>query len=361
MDIPYIAVIDPDTAALCGIIDVYQSLITHERLNDIGDWKLALPATSETIDMLRVGRMISVPGYWGLIDDVLISQTDDGSDVMTVSGTDLGGLLAQRLALPADGAEYGLYSGDAASVMAAIVYDNAIDAGLVRSYPQLQLGVVDGSGAIIDWQTRYELVSDTLHDIACAYGLSWRVRYKDGYMLLDIRTTADHSAESDAPVVYSPDYDNVSGQNYTHSLASSANVALAAGAGDGAEREVCWVGNTQAAGLRRREVYLALKKYVSLADDAQAQLEDKYAETCAFEGSLLAAGPYTYGTHWQLGDLITVQHLAWGVSMDVRVTEIEHVYEGDTVQLVATFGEGAITLVDAIKRTIAPAQDDMRR
>lgn len=361
MEMPYVGVIDPKTGALCGIIDVYTSLVTRSRLNDVGDWELNLPATPDVINLLRVGRMVTVPGYWGMIDEIEISQTDDGTDEMVVSGTDLNGLMALRLALPEDGAEYALYSGDAASVMCAIVEDNAINAGAIRSYPQLHIGAVDGSGAIIERQTRYELVSAALHDIATANGLAWRIRYADGDMLLDIRFAQDHSASSDSPVIYSPEYDNISSQSYTHSLAGSANVALAAGAGTGAEREVCWVGDVQAAGLERRETYLALKKYTSLEDDATAQLLDKYAEACAFEGSLLAAGPYQYGVDWQLGDMITVQHLGWGVSMDVVVTEMERAYEGDTIQQVATFGEGRITLVDVLKRAIAPVDEDLRR
>ena len=361
MDIPYIAVIDPDTAALCGIIDVYQSLVTRETLNDVGDWELTLPATDAAIDVLRVGRMINVQGFSGLIEEISISQTDDGADIMTACGSDLGGLLSARLTLPDAGQEYAEYSGEPAAVMASIVADNCIDAAPARNYPQLMIGAVDETGETITWQTRYEVVSDVLRDIANAHGLTWRIRYVSGDMLLDIRRAQDHSASSDSPVIYSPEYDNVTGQSYTHSVAGSANVALAAGSGTGAEREVCWVGGGQLSGLARRETYLALKSYTSLADDAAAQLSARYSPALAFEGSLLEAGPFQYGVHWQLGDTITVQHLAWGVSMDVKVNEIEHVYEGDTVQLVATFGEGAITLVDAIKRTIAPAQDDMRR
>lgn len=291
----------------------------------------------------------------------VLTVTGYGSTRRTTAYVDGAPTLDESAVLPGAGQEYAEYSGDPAAVMVSIVADNCIDAEPARNYPQLMIGVVENSGEAITWQTRYEVVSDVLRDIAGAHVLTWRIRYDSGDMLLDIRRAQDHSAGSDSPVIYSPEYDNVTGQSYTHSVAGSANVGLAAGSGTGAEREVCWVGDSQLRGLARRETYLALKSYTSLADDAAAQLSAKYSPALAFEGSLLEAGSFQYGVHWQLGDTITVQHLAWGVSMDVRMTEIEHVYEGDTVQLVATFGESAITLVDAIKRTIAPAQDDMRR
>ena len=361
MSAPYVAVIETDTMRLMGVIDVYTSMTQTDRWCSPGEWELTLPATATAVELMRVGRMIVADGYAGMIESIDISQADD-ADQIQARGCDLGGLLALRLALPAAGAEYAVYEGAPGAVMAQIVRDNCISPALpARAYPHMDIGTVDNSGESISVQVRYDTVAAVLESIGTAHGLCWRVRLDDGRMLLDIRAARDLSASQaiEPPVIYAPEYGNVTGQAYTHDVSKAYNTAVVAGSGSGAEREVCWVG-LDAAGYLRRETYLTARGYVSLSEAGEQALL-KYAPRRALEGELTGGGDYSYGKHWRVGDIITVRHLPWGVSMDVQVTEVLRVYEGDVVQIEAVLGDGALTLVDVVQRALATSEEEARR
>lgn len=358
---PYVAVIDMDTMRLMGIIDVYTSLSDTRRCREPGEWEISLPATSESISLMRIGRMVRMGERAGIIERVELTQGAGGADELRAGGCDLSGLMRWRLALPVEGAEYATYSGTPGQVMAAIVRDNCIDSPIAaRNYPQLTLGTVDNSGESIVWQARYELVSDALEQIALLYGMRWGVRLDGTRLRLDIERCTDRSVSQAvrAPVIYSPDYDNVIGQAYVHDVSTACNQAIVAGRGQGAEREVCWVGEGLS-GLKRRECYLTANKYDDLAM-AGLQALARYAPTQSLEGDIVSGGTYRYGEHWDVGDTVTVRHRDWGVSMDVQVTEVTSVYEQDVREIEATFGDGQLTLVDVVRRAIAPGDDERR-
>lgn len=363
-DTPYVSVIEPGAAKLSGIADSFTSLTLTEHWTQPGDFSLTMPADEASIALMRVGRLILVGDYAGIIEEVQLTQGDDGADVLTASGCELSGMLSWRIALPPAGSEFAVYTGTPGEVMAAIVTDNCISSSMsARNFPQLHIGNVDTSGSSIEWSVRYESVDTILSAIAAAHGLRWRVRHDGSGMVLDIWCIANRSVNQSAnvPVIYSPDYDNVGGQTYTHSVAGCYNVALAAGSGKGAERETCWAGLSSLGGMARREKYMSISKYESgLAAAAELQL-DGYAPVMSLEGAILADGTYRYGKHWQLGDIVTVRHQGWGVSMDVQVSEVTRVYEGDVMRLDVTFGEGLLTLTDVLQRAMQSSDEELRR
>ncbi|MGN1069719.1 MAG: hypothetical protein ACI4P5_04860, partial [Candidatus Fimadaptatus sp.] len=137
---PYIKILDPDTFALLGIIDEYASLSTTVRSREPGEWTLTLPADEHTLALLRLGNLIILPAFSGLVRRIELSQDDSGTDTLTVSGCDLGGLMADRLALPASGGDYATYTGAPGEVMSAIVRDNCISPGdAARIYPHFSI------------------------------------------------------------------------------------------------------------------------------------------------------------------------------------------------------------------------------
>ena len=363
-DLGYMRIADSDTGELCGIVDVYQSFIITQRWAEPGEFSLSLPASTESITLLTIGRLIFAGGFCGIIERVELSQGEDGgNDMMSISGCELSGILAYRLTLPTDGQEYAEYTGVPGAIMAKIVADNCVSSPTsARNYPLMELAAVDMSGEIISWQTRYEVVSDVLTGIAEQNGLNWRVDFDGGRWAFIVTATADRSAGQSAnvPVIFSPAYDNVSGQSYTHSVAGSANVAIAAGAGKGADRLVCWAGETNAAGLKRRERYLSISKYTVLGAEAEVQL-NKYSPIQSLEGTVFSGGTYEYGVDYALGDVVTVQHPGWGVQMDARISEATRTYEGDTCTMEITLGDGALTLIDVMQRAIKPMSDETRR
>lgn len=55
----------------------------------------------------------------------------------------------------------------------------------------------------------------------------------------------------------------------------------------------------------------------------------------------LYSSQFRYTEDWNLGDIVTGRQTEWGVSMDQRVTEVEEIYENDTMTVVPTLGTPA--------------------
>ena len=56
-----------------------------------------------------------------------------------------------------------------------------------------------------------------------------------------------------------------------------------------------------------------------------------------------------YKTDFNLGDMIKVVSKRWGVSMTVRITEIEESYDRSGMSLGVTFGKPLLTLAQKLK------------
>ena len=59
------------------------------------------------------------------------------------------------------------------------------------------------------------------------------------------------------------------------------------------------------------------------------------------QAGIKSSSQFRYTEDWNLGDIVTGRQTEWGVSMDQRVTEVEEIYENDTMTVVPTLGTPA--------------------
>ena len=50
------------------------------------------------------------------------------------------------------------------------------------------------------------------------------------------------------------------------------------------------------------------------------------------------SGNFKYGSDYDLGDIVTVRKDSFGVSKDLRITEINEIYENGIYKITPTFG-----------------------
>ena len=78
---------------------------------------------------------------------------------------------------------------------------------------------------------------------------------------------------------------------------------------------------------------------------------DEYKRVDTFESKInVTNSNLIYRKDFDLGDYVTCLNKKWGVIVDVKITEIEEVYEKNGFEVNVVFGNKIPTLIDKLKR-----------
>jgi hypothetical protein len=147
-----------------------------------------------------------------------------------------------------------------------------------------------------------------------------------------------------------------------------------AGQGEGADRRVVEVGNAE--GLSRIETFIDARDVAEQDENQQALPEEQvivklrergqqklseFTQDFFLEGQVLTNSPFVYEKDYDLGDIVTIQNLEWGVTRDARITEIKEIYEPGGFQIEATFGESRPTLIKRLKQELSQISGEVRK
>lgn len=154
--------------------------------------------------------------------------------------------------------------------------------------------------------------------------------------------------------IFSDEFRNLTDISIQNGLENYRNVAIVAGEGEGAERVVVLVGDTEATGVYRHELYVDARDLRSTYMDENneevqypeeeyrkmliARGKEKLAEQLADESVTAIVDPTGYGTAYSLGDIVTIKSGQYGVILTARVTSATEVFEKNTTELTITFG-----------------------
>ena len=160
-------------------------------------------------------------------------------------------------------------------------------------------------------------------------------------------------------VVFSKQYENLNDVTYTYSDNKYGTVFYIGGEGEGEERKIVRLAMGEESGEELREVFIDAK------DIRQEELSDSEYEEALLERGKEKAADYVkiesieaevedtnfiYKEDWDLGDLVTVQKSEWEITLNVRITEVQEVYEDGGVSITPTFG-------DALPETLDLSED----
>lgn len=237
-----------------GVIDNYQSLIWANRYRDIGDCELYLGADPDMVELLKIGRYLIREG-----DDMvcrikkteITTSTDDG-DFLTVTGYDVKDLLDQRIAWGT------LISDGNAEEFARSMIDGSLggtaDADRIMLKPDgtrlLYLDTAAGFTDVTTEQVSFANIGGTVRQFCAKYGWGYRVTLRGGALRLAFYRGTDRSDS----VIFSPNYENLIGSDYSDDATDLGNVALIGGDGTGANRSRESVGT--ASGIDRSEIFI---------------------------------------------------------------------------------------------------------
>ena len=169
--------------------------------------------------------------------------------------------------------------------------------------------------------------------------------YFEIYKGLD-RTRSQHERSY---TEFSDEFDNINEATYIINNQLEKTVAYVLGEGEGSERTMVIVGDDTGIGFERRELYVDARD-LSSQDLTPAQYQaaliqrgiEKLNENMlsnSLECVTIPLGNLTYKQNYDLGDIVTTKKNNWGIGQDLRITEIEEIYEHGAMQVVPTLGD----------------------
>ena len=336
-------ILDPDINQL-GIIDGCSSLRWRRRFFEPGEFELHCKASTENLTLLRPENIIHRLDRQeaAIIEGVTVEGTDNGDEI-TVTGRMGPSMLDRRIITPTIN-----FSGTVEDAMRKVVSDNAITA---RPLPHLALGDATGLTPTCTFQATGKGVLTVCSALAKAAPAGFRVRLDvpNRQWVFEVYGGVDRSvAQHNRPyVLFSNEYENIIGAEYTFNATGYANYAYVAGQGEGSARVIVTVDQT--GGEPRRELWVDARdlqqdtEHNETLDAYKARLQqrglEKLAETARvenFSADAVDTANFAYLTDWDLGDIVSFEK--WGIRLDQRITEIEEVDEGGVMTITPVCG-----------------------
>lgn len=340
------------------VVDVFESLIWTERFAEIGDFELVLRATQGNQRSFIPGIQLAMnkSNLVMTVETVEGTTSADGRQQLKVKGRSLESLLEDRVALGTNGvgnitAVWSLQDTPDNIIRQIFAYicvqgqvspDDVIpfiEPNLITSlYPADNLPSPDYEIAL---EQKPDSVYNAIKSLADNFDLGFRLYREDqgaaaAKLRFNVYTGSDRTAAQTTlpPVVFSPEMETLQNTKELSTIEKTKNVAIVlyireiGGAmtvdsqtvyADGVDPDV--------AGFERRVLPVEITSLPDGVTDVPAYLiqqgKDALSEArplSLLDGEIDQHSPYVYGTHYFLGDLVTMQK-ANGVANSMRVTE----------------------------------------
>ena len=326
---------------LQGVIENHTSLIWSRKLYTAGKFEIHAPATADNLELLQPGNIIT---------------KGDKKEAAVIRGleneesTVLNEIVRTGYFMP-------IYFNDRLTGP-TINFSGTAEAALYRlshtpqPIPRMQWGELRGFTEKVEFQATYKNTLSHMEKIARASGLGFRVvpDFKAKILTFEVYQGKNRTSGQriNSRVIFSETYNNLNRTKYTYNDELYKTKVIVGGAGEGSDRIYVEVGN--GSGLNLREVFLDAKdisKDEMTQDEYLAALQargEEYLKTSCgitecFEGEVEAEVNFIYKQDYDLGDIVTVKKKGWNITTDLRITELQEVYEYGGMYVVPTFGD----------------------
>lgn len=329
-----------------GLVEIFSSLRWRRRYFQPGEFELHLRPTTENILLFAEDNIIARRDAQeaGIVESIEIADED-----LKINGRFLSSLLDRRI----------VWTKTTLNTTAEVAMRTLVSN--MSPIPHLELGLLKGFTETLEMQVTYKNVADTLTKIAKVSNTGYIVRFDrvNKKLLFECFQGIDRSANQSVNprAIFSEEFDNVTDSKYTLATENLKTVALVGGEGEGDARILVTLGN--ATGMARREIFVDakdLKKDTMTDTEYKAILTQKGLETLSsavktetFESNVNLQSNLIYKIDFNLGDVVTCRKKAWNKAIDVRITEVEEVYENGITTIEPTFGSPLPELKDILK------------
>lgn len=281
-----------------------------------------------------------------------IRCSDDSDTDAEIDGFTCAYLLTQRLTFPPEGSAYHSFHAPAEDIICEVVTANMTDAADPRrNIPLLEVEPSQGRGDKLQWQTRYNALSDEVATLCSASGLGITVELdpQRKKLIFKVLEGTDRSVNNGLrpPMIFNVDYDNVTNREYISDMSEYKNTAITAGQGEGTDRKI-YIEGEENAGIDRYELFVDardIEDETQLPDRGKAKLAE-YTVSDSYSSTVDDA---QYQTKWDLGDIVATKDDEYGVYMNERIVEICETFDANGYEVSPTFGTAVKTILDKVQ------------
>lgn len=257
---------------LIGLIDTAKSIIWETHYFGAGAFEVYTEATPQAIALLRCGNFVTRVESEGvaIIEAAAVVFNAQDGRMITASGRLAKSILDRRLITYVNGntSAATVFSGNVEARARGLVQDNSIACYkdkarkipyTARNISLLQLGAVAGLPAVTEnRQVNCDNLLTYTDEFLQQYGYGAKLIRSGGKLNYTVYSGIDRSignAAGNQPVIFSEDFDNLVGSNYSLDETASKTFALVGGEGEGIERFYAEC-NADLSGLARREMFI---------------------------------------------------------------------------------------------------------
>jgi len=332
---------------LSGIIESYEYLRWTRRYSRCGSFELKAIATDENIALLQIGNILwkNDDEEAGIIEYKELTMREQ--EYITVSGRFATSFLGRRIVWGTE-----ILSGDLSASISQLLNNHII----APSEPDRAISgiefISESLGIPVNTQISYKNLMDAVTELCEASDVGIKTVFVPETKIFTIQLYIGIVSQA----VFSKEYENIIEQIFSQSVVDFCNTALVGGEDVWFERIFVTTGG--GAGTQRYEIFVDakdLREEDFPTNYTQALLfrgNSKLAEQAmvkSFDATINQYGNLKYKTDFNLGDMIKVVSKRWGVSMTVRITEIEESYDRSGMSLGVTFGKPLLTLAQKLK------------
>lgn len=332
-----------------GISENQTSFVWTRKYFEPGNFRVYLPLTDDNLKIYRLGNLVTYRGAneAGVIEDLILRNTST-ERVIIAEGRFLSSYMDRRLVRPTLN-----FTGKVEVAMRKMLTDAV-------AIPLVQLGTLNGFDETIDFQATYKNLLSMEEKLSKGSNIGFRFRpdftqkviYFETYKGLNkARNQTDR-----AFVEFSDMFDNLNSVENRQNNQLLKNVGYVGGEGEGSGRTYIIVGDDTLIGLERREVFIDAKdissdditqvEYLAALRTRGLEKMEEHVFSNSYECATIPTGNFEYKKDYDLGDIVTIKKKSWGLNTNLRITEIQEVYEHGSATIVPTFGSPLPTKIN---------------
>ncbi len=310
-------VLEADTLIRVGCVEVWVSLYWDSPYYSEGSFTLEVRPTDENLQLLREGRWLVRSDETPRIPMRICSRANQNEDLnLVISGYPATWLLTKRVSAVS------IKEQNAEQAMRSLV-------SAMKPWPRLELGTEYGFDTTFSKQTSGGTVFDYCQTIGQTCDLGFRVildgKGAEKKLLFEcFRPAFDPNNR------YSPRWGNLLNAGWSFADTDYANVALVQGAGEGEARATAWVGDVDAVGSDRREMYIDARDIQPDEESGETNTSLSYLQKLADRGgekllAQLRTGSIEFDVDddaLQVGDVLSASLPQLGYTAMVRVADV---------------------------------------
>ena len=332
---------------LIGIMENQTSLTWTRRYFEPGEFRLFAPVTADNLMLTQLGNILWLRGSneAAVVEDRRLEESMIRNQ-LEIRGRFLSSYMDRRLIRPKIS-----FSGLTEVAMRRILTDAV-------PIPLVELGTLNGFEETVAFEATYKNLLEYEKKLArgAAIGFRFRPDFSEKKIYFETYKGADRTRSSGgmARVVFSESYANLNNAIYRENDQLQKTTVYIGGSGEGDARKVIHYGD-EYTGLERRELFVDARdlnqddytesEYEAVLLQRGHERQTEWMLSSSFECETDASSNFVYKVNYDLGDVVTINKQSWGISADMRITEITEIYEHGTMQVSPTFG-------DSLKETI---------